>query len=153
MPPELHPAAIDHLPQFIPTPDGGDYLFNVMIVFLVVMVLIIGNIYLWLHSLPERFAHGAGRTQFEIVAILALLALFTHNNLFWVAALLLAFVRVPDVVTPLLSMARSLRRMAGPRKHDEEVPDDDRETAKAPAEPPKTAAAPHSATPPQPEQA
>ncbi|MCW2306587.1 hypothetical protein [Rhodobium gokarnense] len=153
MPPELHPAAIDHLPHFIPTADGGDYLFTVMIVFLVVMVLIVGNIYLWLHSLPERLAHGAGRTQFEIVAILALLALFTHNNLFWVAALLLAFLRVPDVVTPLLSMARSLRRMAGPRDHDEKVSAEDRDTGKASAEPPAGAAAPQSATPPQPEQA
>jgi hypothetical protein len=51
--------------------------------------------------------------QFEIVAVLALLALFTHNHLFWVAGLLLALVPFPDFVTPLTSMAQSLGRMSG----------------------------------------
>ena len=36
------------------------------------------------------------KAQFEIVAVLALLALFTHNNYFWVAALLLAMIPIPD---------------------------------------------------------
>ncbi|MDN3718716.1 hypothetical protein QW131_04475 [Roseibium salinum] len=44
--------------------------------------------------------------------MLGLLALFTHNNIFWVAALLLAFVQVPDFVSPLGSIANSLSRMA-----------------------------------------
>jgi hypothetical protein len=44
-----------------------------------------------------------------VVEILALLALFTHNNLFWVAAILIAAFRVPDFLTPLNSIAESLK--------------------------------------------
>jgi hypothetical protein len=73
----------------------------------------IGLFYFKLHALPEQMAHGGQKVQFEIVAVLALLALFTHNHLFWVAALLLALVPLPDFVTPLMSMAQSLSRMAG----------------------------------------
>jgi hypothetical protein len=45
--------------------------------------------------------------QFEIVAVLGLLALFTHIHLFWVAGLLLAMIDIPDFG------ARSLSRIAG----------------------------------------
>ena len=43
--------------------------------------------------------------------VLAILALFTHNNLFWVAALVLALVKFPDFTSPLNSIAQSLRIM------------------------------------------
>jgi hypothetical protein len=48
------------------------------------------------------------------VAVLCLLALFTHNHLFWIIALLLAFVRIPDFETPLYTIADSLKRMSNP---------------------------------------
>lgn len=108
----LHPMAPHELPSFIPATDGSDGLMTFMAVFLVVMVLLAGVAYLNLHSLPERRLHGAGKVQFEIVAILALLSLLTHNNLFWIAALLLAFVDIPDFGSPLRSMAESLDRIS-----------------------------------------
>lgn len=108
----LHPLAPHHIPFFLPGADGSDSLMTVMLVALVAGGVALGSFYMRLHSLPERVAHGNDRMQFEIVAILGLLALFTHNNLFWVAALLLAFVRLPDFVTPLGSIAESLRSMA-----------------------------------------
>ena len=46
------------------------------------------------------------------IAVLAILALFTHNNIFWVGALLLAVVRLPDFITPLNSIDRSLQSLA-----------------------------------------
>ena len=58
-------------------------------------------------------AHRGQKVQYEFVAVLALLALFTHNHAFWIAALLLAFIPLPDFITPLTSMAQSLGRMAG----------------------------------------
>jgi hypothetical protein len=109
----LHPVAVDHLPIFITPPGGTDVLFNVMAVLLVVVLLLVGNFYLRLHSLPEQMAHGASKVQLQLVGVLGLLALFTHNHLFWVAALLIALVPVPDFSRPLFSMAESLERIAG----------------------------------------
>jgi len=50
--------------------------------------------------------------QFEIVAVLGLLALFTHVHLFWIAALLLAMIDLPDFSTPLRSIAGSVEKIA-----------------------------------------
>jgi multisubunit Na+/H+ antiporter MnhF subunit len=120
-----HPAAIDHLPMFITAPGGTDYLFNVMAVFLIVILLLVGNFYLRLHSLPEQMAHGASKVQLQLVGVLGLLALFTHNHLFWVAALLIALVPIPDFSRPLFSMAESLERIAaGPLPRPPTPPDE-----------------------------
>lgn len=107
-----HPLAAHHLPLFITPPGETDVLMVVMIVFLIGIILVVGNLYLRLHSLPERMAHRAHKLQFEIVAVLALLALFTHNHLYWVAALLLALVRIPDFWTPLTTMAEAQEKIA-----------------------------------------
>ncbi len=109
----MHPAAIEHLPPFITPPGSTDVLFVVIGIFLVMAVIGIGLFYFKLHALPEQLAHRGQKIQFQVVAVLALLALFTHNHLFWVAGLLLALVPFPDFTTPLTSMARSLSKMAG----------------------------------------
>ncbi|NEX20257.1 hypothetical protein G3480_08005 [Thiorhodococcus mannitoliphagus] len=108
----LHPVAIHHLPPFITAPGETDVLFFVMAIFVLFAVIGIGIFYFKIHALPEQMAHRGQKVQFELVAVLALLALFTHNHLFWVAGLLLAFVPLPDFSTPLVSMARSLDRLA-----------------------------------------
>jgi len=112
----IHPDAPHHLPMFITAPGETDVAFNVMVVFLILMVLAVIIFYFTLHSLPERVAHKGQKIQFEIVAILALISLFTHNHFFWIAGLLLAFIPIPDFSTPLEHMAESLGRMAGRRK-------------------------------------
>jgi hypothetical protein len=112
-PETLHPAVTDHLPFFITAPGQTDGLFNAMIVFLVILVFSIGLLYLRLHALPEHLAHGASKVQIQIVGVLALLAMFTHNHIFWIAALLIALVQFPNFSAPLASMARSLERLAG----------------------------------------
>jgi hypothetical protein len=114
---QLHPQAPHHLPIFITAPDQTDVLMVVMGIFLVVAVVWVGTLYLRLHSLPERMAHKSEKLQFEIVAILGLLALFTHIHLFWVAGLLLAMIDLPDFGTPLRSIAGSVEKIA------ETVPD------------------------------
>ncbi|MBC9248467.1 hypothetical protein H4P12_17530 [Paracoccus sp. 11-3] len=83
------------------------------IIFMLLAIFVAGTLYLRLHSLPEHLAHGNQKMQFEIVAVLGLIALFTHNNIFWIAALLLAMVDLPDFLSPLRSIARSLHRIAG----------------------------------------
>src|ERR1700752_3149519 len=109
----MHPAAPHHLPFFIPGADGSDTLMVVMGIFLVATVLWVGTLYWKLHSLPERMAHKSQKLQFEIVAILGLLSLFTHIHLFWVAGLRLATIDLPDFGTPLRSIAGSVEKMAG----------------------------------------
>jgi hypothetical protein len=104
----LHPLAPHHLPAFVTAPGETDFLLNAMIVLVIGAVLMVGNLYLQLHSLPERMAHRTNVVQVEIVAVLGLLALFTHQHLFWIAALLLAMVRFPDFSTPLNRIADSL---------------------------------------------
>jgi hypothetical protein len=103
---------VKHLPPFIAGPGEPDVLFTVMVVVLIVMVLAIGAFYFRLHSLPERMAHRANRTQIEIIGVLGLISLFTHNHLFWIAGLLLALIQFPDFRTPIVSIAESLREMA-----------------------------------------
>lgn len=120
----LNPMAPEHLPIFIPAADGTDMLMRISVYMLIVMAFLGGVFYLYLHSLPERMAHGHGRTQFQIVAMLCLLALFTHQNIYWVAALLLAATTLPDYLTPLISGARSLARMSG-RDYEGDQPRED----------------------------
>jgi hypothetical protein len=106
-----NPAAPHHMPFFITAPGETDVLFVAMLVLLLVIVLILGNLYFQLHSLPDRIAHRSNPGQMQLVAVLTLIALFTHNNLFWIAALLLAFIQFPDFSSPMNSIARSLERL------------------------------------------
>lgn len=110
---EIHAMAPHHLPAFVAPPGETDVLFVAVAIFFVVMVLIIGNLYLRLHALPERMAHRSNRGQFQIVAVLALIALFTHQTGFWIAALLLALIPIPDFTTPVTRIADSLERLVG----------------------------------------
>jgi hypothetical protein len=109
----LHPIAPHDLPGFITAPGDTDILMVVVGIVLLVSILGVGNLYLRLHSLPERMAHKSQKLQFEIVAVLGLLALFTHIHLFWVIGLLLAMVDLPDFGTPLRSIAGSVDKIAG----------------------------------------
>lgn len=114
----INPAAPHHLPFFITAPGQTDGLFVATGIFVLLAVIGIGVLYFKLHALPEQMAHRGQKVQFEIVAVLALISLFTHNHVFWIAGLLLALVPLPDFSTPLNSMARSLGRMAGRSEPD-----------------------------------
>ena len=78
----LHPNAPHHLPGFITAPGDTDILIVVVGIVLIGAVLMVGNLYLRLHTMPERMAHKSQKLQFEIVAVLGMLALFTHIHLF-----------------------------------------------------------------------
>jgi len=122
----LHPAASHHLPPFITAPGETDVLMVVMALVLAGAVLMFGIVFFRLHSLPERIAHKSHKLQFEIVAVLGLLSLFTHIHLFWVAGLLLALIDLPDIGGWMGRIARSVEKMAGiPPSHDIAEPPDD----------------------------
>ncbi len=126
----LHPLAPHHLPSFISGPHEGDPLYVMTTVMLLTAVIGIGVLFFTLHSLPERMGHK--KLQFEVVAVLGLLSLFTHIHAFWVAALLLALIDLPDFTTPLKRMASALEKLSGiepPRT----TPDEDGHDQASPA--------------------
>jgi hypothetical protein len=108
-----HPAASHHLPMFITAPGETDVLMVVMAVALAIIVFLFGVLFLRLHTLPERIAHRGHKLQFEIVAVLGLLALFTHMHIFWVAGLLLALIDIPNFGGWMGRIAGSVEKMAG----------------------------------------
>jgi hypothetical protein len=101
------------LPFFITPPGETDVLMVATGVFLVAAVLGVGVLYWKLHALPEHIAHRSHKLQMEVVAVLGLIALFTHMHIFWIIGLLLAMIDLPDFGTPLRRMAGSLEKMAG----------------------------------------
>src|SRR5215813_10800776 len=109
----LHPAATHHQPSFITAPGETDWLMVVMAVILALSVLLLGVLFFWLHSLPERMAHKSQKLQLEVVAVLCLISLFTHMHIFWIAGLLLAMIDLPDFGTPLGRIATSAEKIAG----------------------------------------
>jgi hypothetical protein len=106
-------TAIGHLPFFISPPGQTDYLLVAMAIFLMLAVLGVGVLYFTIHALPEHLSHGGNKIQMQIVAVLAILALFTHNHIFWIAGLLLALIEIPDFRSPLASIADSLEKISG----------------------------------------
>jgi hypothetical protein len=108
---ELHPLAPHTLPPFVGAADGSDPLFSAIIFIVILAVLGVGVFYLKLHAIPEQLAHKHGNTQSQLIMVLALLALFTHNNIFWVAALILALLKLPDFLTPINSISESLKTL------------------------------------------
>jgi hypothetical protein len=112
----LHPLASHHLPSFITAPGETDVLMVVTAVILAVSILAFGILFFRLHHLPEHMAHGAKRIQLEVVSVLCLIGLLTHIHAFWIAALLLAMVDLPDFSGWLTRIAEAVERIAGPAK-------------------------------------
>ncbi|WP_371808551.1 hypothetical protein [Ruegeria sp. HKCCA6948] len=131
---DLHPMATGHIPSYVTQADGSDFLFTFMLVFTVIVIVLIGVAYFTLHAIPEKLAHKSNHPQFQLVGILALLALFTHNGLFWVAAILVAGFQFPDFAAPLRGIADAIRSLGPQRKSDpviEEPPVDPTPSAAA----------------------
>jgi hypothetical protein len=112
-----------HLPFYLAPGSGTDTLMVVMGFFLIGTILWVGTLYWKLHSLPERMAHKSQKLQFELVAVLGLISLFTHMHIFWIAGLLLAMIDLPDFGTPLRSIAGSVEKIAEakPAAEDDQV--------------------------------
>jgi hypothetical protein len=110
---QIHPAATHHLPMFITAPGDTDVLMVVTAVILVVAVVGFGVLFLRLHTLPERIAHRSHKLQFEIVAVLGLISLFTHMHIFWIIGLLLALIDLPDFGGWMGRIAGSVEKIAG----------------------------------------
>lgn len=119
---------LDHLPSYVTGPGETDVLLVGAIILLPLIFLAFGAFFLSLHSVPDRMAHKVNHNQLQLIGLLTLLALLTHNNVLWLLALIVAALNPPDMLTPLRSMARSLARMSRRpdpiRSTDDEVRDD-----------------------------
>ncbi|WP_170769817.1 hypothetical protein [Ruegeria lacuscaerulensis] len=113
--------ATGHIPSYVTQADGSDFLLTFMFIFTVGVIILIGVGYFTLHSIPEKIAHESNHPQFQLVGILALLALFTHNGLFWIAAILVAGFQFPDIGAPLRAIADAIRSL-GPQAQDPATP-------------------------------
>jgi hypothetical protein len=151
----LHQAATEHLPSFITPPGETDTLMVVTAAILAVSILMFGILFFRLHNLPEQMAHKSKKAQLEIVSLLCLLGLLTHIHAFWIAALLLAFVDIPDFPGWLGRIAVAVERVAGLKPGDSAAPAAPRETivdanakrAEAPGPAPSAPAAPPTVPP------
>ena len=108
-----NPIATTHVPFFITAPGQTDVLFNVTLALVVACVILTGVVFLTIHSLPERMAHKSQKILLDLIALLCLLALLTHEHLFWFVAIVLAFIDIPDFLTPVNRIANSVAAMAG----------------------------------------
>ena len=109
---QLHPAATHHLPFFITAPGETDVGLNITLWFVVACIILTGVIFLTIHSLPERMAHNSKKILLDLIALLCLLALLTHEHLFWFIAIVLAFIDIPDFLTPVNRIAKSMKSLA-----------------------------------------
>ena len=74
----LHPLAPHHLPNFISAPGDTDVLMVAVGIILIGAILAVGNLYLHLHTLPERMAHKSQKLQFDRCGARSDLALHPH---------------------------------------------------------------------------
>jgi hypothetical protein len=107
----INPLAPHDLPWFVTAPGGTDGLYIITTIIVVVATVLLGVLFFWLHSLPERMGHR--KLQFEVVSVLALISLFTHMHIFWIIGLLLALIDLPDLVSPLRRIANASEKIAG----------------------------------------
>jgi intracellular septation protein A len=101
------------VPFFITAPGETDVLFNATLVLVVACIILAGVVFLTIHSLPERMAHKSQKILLDLIALLCLLALLTHEHLFWFIAIVLAFIDIPDFLTPVNRIANSVETMSG----------------------------------------
>ncbi len=129
----INPAAPHHLPIFITEPGHTDVLMVITGLILLAAVVGFGVLFFWLHSLPERIAHKSSKLQMEIVAVLCLISLFTHIQLFWIIGLLLALIDIPNLGTWMGRIAKSTEAIAGVTPPPEDVPEPAIAKSEAPA--------------------
>ena len=123
----------DHLPFYITGPGESDVLLGAVAIALVGILVAFGALYFTIQAIPDRIVKGTSKAQMQLVGLLGLISLFTMNNIYWVAAILLAAVRIPDFMAPLTDIARSLKARSGVEDDSANPPAAEPEPAEAPA--------------------
>lgn len=76
-------------------------------VVLVGALLGFGALYFTIQTIPDRMAAGAHKVQMQLVSVLGLISLFTLNNAFWIAAILIAAVSIHEI-WPSMKVGRTI---------------------------------------------
>ncbi len=104
---------MDETSFFVTGPGETDGMLIAVAVLLFLIILGFGALYFTIQAWPDRLAKGTGKVQLQFVGLLGLISLLTLNNAFWIAALLVAAVRIPDFLTPIREIASSLKKRSG----------------------------------------
>ena len=94
----LSPEALERLPFWVTAPGDTDGFLIVVGLFLVAVLLGFGALYFTIQAIPDKMAAGAHKVQMQLVGILGLISLFTMNNAFWIAAILVAAVPLHEIL-------------------------------------------------------
>ncbi|MES0827116.1 hypothetical protein [Ruegeria sp. SCP11] len=89
--------ALARLPFWVTPPGETDGFLITVGVFLVLVLLGFGALYFTIQAIPDRMAAGAHKVQMQLVGVLGLISLFTLNNAFWIAAILIAAVPLHEI--------------------------------------------------------
>ncbi len=89
--------AMSQLPFWVTAPGETDGFLIVVGLCLVVVLLGFGALYFTVQAIPDRMAAGAHKVQMQLVGVLGLISLFTLNNAFWIAAILIAAVPLHEI--------------------------------------------------------
>ena len=95
----MHPAAPDHLPGFIVAPGEVDVLFISVTILLAISIVIIGTFTSKRFYINNVINNRSYIIKAEVFAMLVLAMIITQNKYFGIAALVLAFIRIPDFIT------------------------------------------------------
>lgn len=90
--------ALERLPFWVVAPGETDGFLIVVGCVLVLVLLGFGALYFTIQAIPDRMAAGAHKVQMQLVGVLGLISLFTLNNAFWIAAILVAAVPVHEII-------------------------------------------------------
>lgn len=92
---------LGRLPFWVTAPRETDG-FLIVVGFVLVGVLLgFGALYFTINAIPDRMAAGAHKVQMQLVSVLGLISLFTLNNAFWIAAILIAAVPLHELFPSL----------------------------------------------------
>ena len=94
----LSSEALERLPFWVTAPGDTDGFLIVVGLFLVAVLLGFGALYFTIQAIPDKMAAGAHKVQMQLVGILGLISLFTMNNAFWIAAILVAAVPLHEIL-------------------------------------------------------
>ncbi|MCA0928286.1 hypothetical protein [Ruegeria profundi] len=89
--------ALARLPFWVTPPGETDGFLITVGILLVLILLGFGALYFTIQAIPDRMAAGAHKVQMQVVGVLGLISLFTLNNAFWIAAILIAAVPLHEI--------------------------------------------------------